>query len=79
MKGRDFCVIFSEREIDLLRLVYWCQYIRPEDLIDLFSDAEVDTLTRLKYVAVHQNSGALVVTDRGRHFLAGVLKTASLF
>lgn len=67
-------MIFSEREIDLLRLVYWCQYIRPEDLIDLFPDAEVDTLTRLNYVAVHQNSGALVVTNRGRDFLASVFQ-----
>ena len=33
-------VIFSERDIDALRLLCWCQYIRTEDMHELLTETE---------------------------------------
>lgn len=69
-------VIFSERDIDALRLLYWCQYIRTEDMSELLTAAEQCNLILLGLMRQHKKSGAFTLTNQGRSFLAEVLNGA---
>lgn len=62
-------MIFSERDIDILRLLCWCQYIRPEDFNSIFPETEWQNLIRLNLVKRHEKSGALILTGKGFSFL----------
>lgn len=69
-------VIFSERDIDALRLLCWCQYIRAEDMSELLTTAEQCNLMLLGLMRQHKKSGAFTLTNQGRSFLAAVLNGA---
>lgn len=69
-------VIFSERDIDALRLLCWCQYIRTEDMHELLTETEQCNLMLLGLMRQHQKSTAFTLTNQGRSFLAGVLHGA---
>ena len=70
--GGASCVIFSERDVDLLRLVYWCQYVRAEDMKHLATETELSNLTALGLIRPHEKSGALIITNAGQSFLVSV-------
>lgn len=62
-------MLFSERDIDALRLLCWCQYVRPENLRTLLTETECENLITLKLVRQHEKSGALVLSKDGLSLL----------
>jgi len=58
-------MLFSERELDALRLLCWCQYILPEDLRKLLNETECENLIALKLVRRHEKSSALMLASGG--------------
>ena len=66
-------VIFSERDIDALRLLCWCQYITSADLKMLLTEAEQCNLVLLGLMRQHKKSLAFTLTTHGRSFLTAVL------
>ena len=62
-------VLFSERDIDLLRLLCWCQYAGFDDLKKLSNDAEVKNLIGAGMVKWHRASRALVLAKKGKELL----------
>jgi len=73
MGGGAICVIFSQRDIELLRLIHWCQFIRPKDLDGVATETERENLAALGLVKRHEKSGALVLTGKGFEFLQTLL------
>lgn len=69
-------MLFSERDIDALRLLCWCQYVRPEDLREWLTEAELNNLLFMGFIRQHAKSGALVLANKGRSFLQTVLNGA---
>lgn len=59
-------MIFSERDIDVLRLLCWCQYIRPKDLNGIIERYEIDMLIELGLIKLHEKSGAFILTGNGK-------------
>ena len=62
-------MLFSERDIDLLRLLCWCQYASFDDLKKLSNDAEVKNLIGAGMVKWHRASRALVLAKKGKELL----------
>lgn len=62
-------MLFSIRDIDILRLLCWCQNIRPRDLNRIFSDTELQNLIFLGLIKYHERSGTLTLTSSGNAFL----------
>ncbi len=67
-------MLFSERDIDSLRLLLWCQYVHPEDLHKLLSETEYENLASLKLIRRHTKSGAVVLTKEGTSLLKAIYK-----
>ncbi len=60
-------MIFSQSDIDILKLIRWCQFITPEDLNVL--TAETDSLIALGLIRRHKKSGALIMSKKGVQLL----------
>ena len=62
-------LIFSVRDIDVLRLLCWCQNIKPYDLNDVSAEEERENLMALGFIKIHERSNTLLLTNRGRAFI----------
>lgn len=62
-------MIFTQRDIDALRLLCWYQFIRPRDLGGVVTEAERRNLASLGLVRVHEKSGAMLLTSKGEQLL----------
>lgn len=69
-------MIFSMRDIDVLRLLCWCQNILPQDLRRISTEVERENLMTLGFIKFHERSGTLILTNRGRVFLEAALAGA---
>jgi hypothetical protein len=69
-------VLFSQRDIDILKLLRWCQYIRQADLRAAFSEAELTNLMYLGYVREYKASGVLMLSSQGDALLQGLFGPA---
>lgn len=58
-------MIFSQQDIDILRLIRWCQFIMPEDVNVLTAETEVRNLVALGLIRQHERSGALIMSKKG--------------
>ena len=67
-------MIFSQRDIDALRLLCWCQYIQPEDLNVVSTSTERKYLIFLGLVRRHRGSGALTLSTNGRALLRDIFE-----
>ena len=65
-------VLFSERDVAALRLLYWCQYIQKADIERLLSEVEIGNLIGLKLIKNHSASGALILSTKGKEFLLNI-------
>lgn len=65
-------MLFSERDIDALRLICWCQYIRPADLSQVVHTAEIDNLICFGLIKFHAKSNTLVLTSKGRSLMRDI-------
>ena len=66
-------MVFCVREIEALRLLGWCQYIRPAQLLRVVSETELSNLLTMKLIKYHGKSEALILTAEGRRLLAGTI------
>ena len=69
-------MLFSVRDIDILRLLYWCQNIRPDDLSSISTETERANLIALGLIKLHEKSNTLTITANGKAFLYVVLEGA---
>ena len=65
-------MLFSKRDIDLLKLLRWCRCIALEDGQRYFSSAVVSNLLALSYLKQYQEYDALILTAEGNRFLEGI-------
>lgn len=68
-------MLMSVREVDVLRLICWCQYVPDEKLYGLISDVEVHNLKCLGLIKQHEKSGAFVLTTKGLDYIKSFLPT----
>lgn len=68
-------MLFSQRDIDVLRIVCWCQYVRPEELQRITTDTDLRNLISLGLLKCHVKSGAMVLTAKGLSFLKTLSQT----
>ena len=69
-------MILSQRDVDILKLLCWCQFIQPRDLRGLTTEAERKNLMGLGLVRRHEKSGALLLTSKGQLLLEHLLDGA---
>ena len=62
-------LLFTTREIDALRLISLCRYVKEADLADCVSADTVETLFFLKLIKRHKASGAIVLRAEGKAIL----------
>lgn len=64
----------SVRDMDVLRLLCWCQNVRPDDLSSISTETERENLITLGLIKRHQRSDTLLLTNGGRAFLQAALE-----
>lgn len=69
-------MIFSVRDIDVLRLLCWCQNVMPDDLNGISAAAERENLTALGLMKLHKRSGTFTITTSGKELLHVILEGA---
>lgn len=62
-------MLFSVREVDILRLLRWCRYIPRERLASVFAESLIEGLALLKLIKLYQKHDAYVLTSKGNRFL----------
>lgn len=62
-------MIFSERDIDALRMICWCQYMPPCYLRRIVTSTELDNLIHIGFIKCHAKSNAVVLTGKGSDFM----------
>ena len=71
-------MMFSQSDIDTLRLMCWCQFVRPEVLNSISKPVEQDNLLCLGLIQYHEKSGAFTLTRKGRSFLQKIMTLPNL-
>ena len=66
-------VMFSQSDIDILRLICWCQFVKPESLNSLSTPVEQDNLLSMGLIQFHEKSEAFTLTRKGRSVLQRIL------
>ena len=69
-------MIFSQRDMDALRLLCWCQFIKPKDLSGVVTETERENLTGMGLVRIHEKSGAMLLTGKGTLLLENLFRGA---
>ena len=64
-------MIFSVRDMELLRLLRWCRYVDPIDL-SMFDECAKANLKELKLIRAQRSSKYLTLTGKGNDFLEKV-------
>lgn len=67
-------MLFSVRDIDVLRLLCWCQNIHPDDLNSVSTAIERDNLFSLGFIKRHEKSDTLTLSESGKSFLHMILE-----
>ena len=49
----ETAMIFTTRDLDILRFLRWCRFVLAEDLTDVFSKIEVQTLEILRLIKLY--------------------------
>lgn len=62
-------MLFSVRDIDVLRLLCWCQNIDPGDLNSISTTTERENLIALGFIKVHEKSKTLTISESGKALL----------
>ena len=67
-------MLFSERDIDVLRLLNWCQFAPKEAVLSIMPQSEIDALISVGFLKLNEPKGAFVITAKGTRALAIVLE-----
>lgn len=70
--------MFGQSDIDTLRLICWCQFVRPEVLNSISKPVEQDNLLCLGLIQYHEKSGTFTLTRKGRSFLQKIMALPNL-
>lgn len=62
-------MIFTTRDLDILRFLRWCRFVLAEDLTGVFSKAEVQNLEILRLVKLYSPAQAYTLTAAGNRLL----------
>lgn len=62
-------MLFSARDIDILKLLRWCRFIRADAHTQTFSEIEISNLQALSLIKLHRSSGAYLLTAKGNRLL----------
>ena len=62
-------MIFTTRDLDILRFLRWCRFVLAEDLTGAFSKAEVQNLEILRLIKLYQPAQAYTLTAAGNRLL----------
>lgn len=65
-------MLLSVFDIDLLRLLRWCQYANPSDLLPFYDNADLSNLISTGLLKIHRGSGALLLTGKGHDLLQDI-------
>ena len=58
-------MIFSQRDVDILRLIRWCQFVTEAGLNGISTETERENLLVLGLIRRHKTSGALIMSKKG--------------
>ena len=62
-------MIFTTRDLDILRFLRWCRFVLAEDLTGVFSKTEVQNLEILRLIKLYQPAQAYTLTAAGNRLL----------
>ena len=62
-------MIFTTRDLDILRFLRWCRFVLAKDLTGVFSKAEVQNLEILRLIKLYQPAQAYTLTAAGNRLL----------
>ena len=62
-------MIFTTRDLDILRFLRWCRFVLAEDLTGVFSKGEVQNLEILRLIKLYQPAQAYTLTASGTRLL----------
>ena len=62
-------MIFTTRDLDILRFLRWCRFVLAEDLADVFSKVEIQNLELLRLIKFYQPAQAYTLTAAGNRLL----------
>ena len=68
-KGLESCMMLSQRDLDILRLLRWCRMIRSKELYETFSKDEVMNLCAAQMIRFSDATRAWCLTPCGNHVL----------
>ena len=68
-EGRESCMMLSQRDLDILRLLRWCRMIRPKELCEAFSEDEVMNLSAAQMIRFSDAAKAWCLTPCGNRVL----------
>lgn len=61
-------MVFSICDVELLRLLRWCRYTAPSDLLG-FDELTIESLKTMKLIRSQRSSKYLTLTGKGNDFL----------
>ena len=70
--------MFSQSDIDILRLICWCQFVKPKSLNSLSTPAERDNLLDMGLIQFHEKSESFTLTKKGSSFLQKIFTLPDL-
>ena len=62
-------MIFTTRDLDILRFLRWCRFVLAEDLADVFSKVDIQNLELLRLIKLYQPAQAYTLTAAGNRLL----------
>ena len=62
-------MIFTTRDLDILRFLRWCRFVLAEDLTGVFSKVEVQNLEILRLIKLYSPAQAYTLTAAGNRLL----------
>ena len=62
-------MIFTTRDLDILRFLRWCRFVLAKDLTGVFSKVEVQNLEILRLIKLYQPAQAYTLTAAGNRLL----------
>ena len=62
-------MIFTTRDLDILRFLRWCRFVLAEDLTNVFSKIEVQNLEILRLIKLYSPAQAYTLTAAGNRLL----------
>lgn len=62
-------MIFTTRDLDILRFLRWCRFVQAKDLAGVFSKTEVQNLEILRLIKLYSRAQAYTLTAAGNRLL----------